>query len=506
MTNPNASILRILTLSGTVVGVGALIGEREVVTCAHVINAALERDPRDQDVPADIIELSFPLIANAMRRQARIIRWFPPTPSGVAGDDLAVLQLIDALPRGAAPVSIDPTAPSSGRVVDVFGYPGVPPRPDGAWVAAVVRGLVGGGRLQLDGGEGSALRVQPGFSGSPVIDRASGGFIGLLVAAPQGRSGDRDSYAISASRIRTLLTTGSGSPIRVRVPVSATLVGHTDAVISVAFSGDGTTLATGGADGTVRLWDTGTGAAVDTFSDHSSAVSSVAFLLDGGLLASGCADGSVQLWNLVICAGYTVTADSDAWSRSFIPGEDGTASISTFQGSTAGVWSVAFSPNGTTFAIGLRDGSVLVRDIAIDSSLVLADQTDEALSVAFSPDGKTVALCGRDGIPRMRHISVDNTGASDSSACLWAASAAALGGSVAVFTRSVNSVAFSPDGKVLASGGADGTVRLWNMTTGGLTDTFTDHASAINTLAFSPDGTILASGSDDNTVRLRSLW
>ncbi|MGV9384989.1 WD40 domain-containing protein [Nonomuraea sp. NPDC003707] len=483
-----------------------LVGEREVVTCAHVVNSALERDLRSQDAPDDIIKVSFPLIANDLQRKARVIRWFPPNPSGVSGDDLAVLQLTDSLPRGAAPAHIDASAPGPGQIVDIFGYPGVPPRPDGGWVEAVVRGLVGGGRVQLDGSEGSALRVQPGFSGSPVIDRAGGGLVGLLVAAPRGASGERDSYAIAVNRIRALMTTGSDPPVRMRVPVSTTLAGHTGPVVSLAFSGDGITLATGSADGTVRLWDAGTGTAVDTFSDHSSAVSSVAFFLDSDLLASGCLDGSVRVWNLVICEGYTMSADGDAWMLAFTPDSDGNASISPFRGSTADVWSVALSPNGRTFAIGLRDGTVVVRDIAIHASAVLVDRSGEALSVAFSPDGRTVALCGQDGIPLLRQISVDDNGARDSSTRLWAASAAALGGSAAVFARSVNAVAFSPDGTVLASGCADGTVRLWDMTTGNNTKTFADHTGAINALAFSPDGTFLASGADDATVRLRSLW
>ncbi|MGH3699276.1 MAG: hypothetical protein ACRDQY_07375 [Pseudonocardiaceae bacterium] len=84
----------------------------------------------------------------------------------------------------------------------MFGYPGNPPRPHGAWVAATVRGQVGGHHLQLDATPDSALRIQPGFSGSPVYDRATDRVVGLLAAAPLATSGERDSYAITADRLR----------------------------------------------------------------------------------------------------------------------------------------------------------------------------------------------------------------------------------------------------------------------------------------------------------------
>jgi WD40 repeat protein len=66
----------------------------------------------------------------------------------------------------------------------------------------------------------------------------------------------------------------------------------------------------------------------------------------------------------------------------------------------------------------------------------------------------------------------------------------------------VNAIAFSPDGKQLASGSEDETVRLWDTATGAVLQTLAGHSSHVNTIAFSPDGKQLAPGSDDKTIRL----
>src|SRR6266516_6988010 len=209
--SPDTFIVRILGPGALPVGVGVLVGPRQILTCAHVVNAALGLDPRAQGQPEGVVTVDFPLLddspAAPQRLNAVVERWLPPPREGAAGDDLAGLLLVGEPtllrpPRGANPARLVVNPPPIGRPVRVFGYPGIPPRPDGAWVPTAVRGRVGSGRLQLDSGGDAALRVQPGFSGSPVYDDIAGRVVGLLASAAAGRSGDRDSYAISTDRLR----------------------------------------------------------------------------------------------------------------------------------------------------------------------------------------------------------------------------------------------------------------------------------------------------------------
>ena len=115
----------------------------------------------------------------------------------------------------------------------------------------------------------------------------------------------------------------------------------------------------------------------------------------------------------------------------------------------------------------------------------LEGHTDKVWSVAFSPNGDMLASTSWDQTVR-----------------LWNVDTGQLLHTLRGHTDTVDSVAFSPDGQTLASGSWDGTIRLWNPNTGKLKRTLTGHVGGVGSVAFSPDGWTLASGSADQTIRL----
>ena len=237
-------------------------------------------------------------------------------------------------------------------------------------------------------------------------------------------------------------------------------------LIAVAFSPDGTMVATGAQDHTVKLWEADTGNNVGTLYGHSDRVYWVAFSPDGTMLASGSGDNTVRLWDLAT----------------------GTSSL-TLHGHSDEVISVAFSPDGTMLASGAKDNSVRLWEVASGSvASTFPGHTHWVWSVAFSPDGRLLA-----------------SGSVDGTVKLWDLDSRKIARTLSGHTAIVRRVVFTSDGTTVVSASDDTTVRLWDVNTGGESVRLRGGEAAVYSVALSPDGRSMASGSSDGTVLLWDL-
>lgn len=292
-----------------------------------------------------------------------------------------------------------------------------------------------------------------------------------------------------------------------KIALSKTLPSDSTLVNPVAITPNGKTLAMGGDNGAIRLWNVQTGKFTNTLKSHTAAIYALAFSPDGQTLVSGSADATIKIWNshsgnLMRTlkrrsqAGVSALAISPDGKRLVSGDRIGTTEIwnlgtgeltNFFEGHAILVTALAISSDGQTLVSSSQDNTIKLWELPTGKLIrtLTAADSHHFLAVALTPDGEKIAGGGWDGTIR-----------------LWERRTGKLTESLQVGSAPIDVLIFKPNGKTLVSGSQDGIIRLWDIQTGKPQRTLTGHSAAVNSLAISNDGQTLVSSSQDKTIRI----
>jgi len=324
------------------------------------------------------------------------------------------------------------------------------------------------------------------------------------------------------------------------------LATHEYGVGAIRFSPDGNTVATGNGNTIIQLWDARTGNELRQLKGHRSPINGLSFAADGKKLASiGSWERTIRLWNVADGTECSPFARHQGEVNAIAYAPDGQILATASHDQTVGLWktatgekagqllghtgkvnTVAYSPDGRLLASGSEDKTVRVWEAATGKELQRFHAPRHPIrSVAFSPDGRSLAS----GEGHDEGSGPTGARMPDCAATLWDVTTGKALRQLEAKAGRVDSVAFSPDGRILASAGPDGAmVHLWDPTMGkqlGKLESEPEGATpptmaeGITRIAFSPDGRTLASvsryryqsnlrGLDAKTraVRMIRLW
>ncbi|MBD2462137.1 serine/threonine protein kinase [Oscillatoria sp. FACHB-1407] len=254
----------------------------------------------------------------------------------------------------------------------------------------------------------------------------------------------------------------------------STLTGHTGAVTAIALNPNGTLLASGSSDKTIRLWSIPQGELLYTIpgrslwsnTGHSDRISALGFALDGQTLISGSDDSTIKIWD-VATRRLVVTLPSRGWDIS----------------------ALTASQTGTTLVSGGGDGVIYVWDLKTRELVQsLHKHLDRVSALILSPDDRILV-----------------SGSYDKTIRVWDLRKNTLINTFKGHGDRISTLAVTPDWYTLVSGSWDRTLRIWDLPTGDLRRTLAAHRDRTNCLAISPDGYTLASASEDSTIKLWEL-